>query len=115
MLIVFHLGTFFVQKQRISVIILIDGFGGYIYVFWAIYSLRISFWIVPEIFFRFAPCFWATAMYIARRTAAGALMVIEVVTFSRGIPSKSISISLSESTATPHLPISPADFGLSES
>jgi hypothetical protein len=38
---------------------------------------------------------------------AGPLMVIEVVILSRGIPSKSTSMSCSVSTATPHMPTSP--------
>jgi len=37
----------------------------------------------------------------------GALIVIEVVTLSSGIPSNRISMSFSESTATPHIPTSP--------
>jgi len=45
----------------------------------AIYSFRISFCIVPEMFFRFAPCLFASATYIQRRIAAVALIVIEVV------------------------------------
>jgi IS5 family transposase len=41
---------------------------------------------------------------MAKTIAAGPLIVIEVVTLSSGIPSKRISISFSESTATPHMP-----------
>jgi len=32
------------------------------------------------------PCFSATATYMAKRTAAGGLIVMEVVTLSRGFP-----------------------------
>ncbi len=50
------------------------------------YSLRMSFCSVPESVFQFAPCFSATAKYIAQSTAAGELMVIEVVTLFSGMP-----------------------------
>ncbi len=46
---------------------------------------------------------------------AGPLMVIDVVTWSSGMPSNSSSMSRSVSTATPHMPTSPSDRGLSES
>src|SRR2546422_7783321 len=42
-------------------------------------------------------------------------MVMEVETFSRGIPSKRVSMSSSESMATPTLPTSPCARGASES
>ncbi len=85
------------------------------YSFCAMYSLRMSFCSVPEIFFQSAPCFSATTRYIAQSTLAGELMVIDVVICSRGMPSKRISISSSESMATPHLPTSPSLAGWSES
>src|SRR3989337_2679102 len=50
---------------------------------------------------------------MAQRTAAGELMVIEVVTSCSGIPSKRISISASESTATPPFLTSPPATGWS--
>ena len=78
------------------------------YSFCAMYSFRMSFWMVPEIFFQSAPCFSATARYMAHSTDAGELMVIETVVFSRSMPSKRISMSSSESMATPHLPTSPS-------
>ena len=53
----------------------------------ATYSFRTSFCAVPEIFSRGTPCLSATATYIATRTGAGALIVIEVETLSSGIPS----------------------------
>ena len=79
------------------------------------YSLRMSFWSVPEICVQSAPCFSATTRYIAHMMLAGELIVIEVVVFSRSIPEKSVSMSSSESMATPHLPTSPSLSGSSES
>src|SRR5216683_2313642 len=78
------------------------------YSFCAIYSLRMSFCSVPEIFFQSAPCFSATAKYMAQITAAGELMVIEVVTLPSGILSKSTSMSANELMATPHRRVNPA-------
>ena len=52
---------------------------------------------------------------MASAMIAVALMVIEVVTWSRGIPSKSTSMSASELTATPSLPTSPRLMGWSAS
>ena len=43
--------------------------------------------------------------------AAGALIVIDTLTSSSGIPSNSISMSSSVSTATPSRPTSPSDRG----
>ena len=42
-------------------------------------------------------------------------MVIEVVTWSSGMPSNSVSMSASEEMATPHLPTSPSASGWSGS
>jgi hypothetical protein len=39
------------------------------------------------------------------------LIVIEVVTLSSGMPSKSVSMSCRDETATPHLPTSPSESG----
>ena len=83
------------------------------YSFCAMYSFRMSFCVVPEIFFQLAPFFSATARYIAQMMAAGELMVIEVVTCSRGSPASRVSMSSSEETATPHLPTSPSASGWS--
>ncbi len=77
----------------------------------AIYSFKMSFCTVPESFWRFAPCFFATATYNASRIAAVELMVIEVETLSNGIPPNSASMSSIESIATPTLPTSPAARG----
>ncbi len=73
------------------------------------YSLRISFWIVPLNLSALTPCFSATAIYIASNTEAGAFIVMDVLTLSKGIPSNKISISFSESIATPTLPTSPSE------
>ena len=50
-----------------------------------------------------------------KRIAAGELIVIDVVMSPRGMPSNSVSMSASESTATPQWPISPRLVGASES
>jgi len=57
------------------------------------YSFRMSFWMVPPMFCQLMPCFLATEMYIASSMEAGALMVMLVVTLSRGIPEKRTSMS----------------------
>ena len=62
-----------------------------------------------------APCFFATAMYIARITGAVAFIVIEVDTLPRGISSKSCSMSRRLLMGTPTLPTSPAAISSSES
>ena len=56
-----------------------------------------------------SPCTW----YMASRMAAVALMVMEVETSSRGIPSMSTAMSSTESMATPTRPTSPAARGWS--
>ncbi len=64
----------------VSVTSRIEGRGGKMYSFCAMYSFRMSFWMVPESFSQAAPCFSATTRYMAQSTAAGELMVIETVT-----------------------------------
>ncbi len=64
--------------------------------------------MVPLIWFFATPFFSATAIYIASRIEAGAFIVIEVETLSRGILSNKISISARVSIATPTLPTSPS-------
>jgi len=54
-------------------------------------------------------------MYIASRIGAVALMVIDVDTRSSGISPKIVSMSASESTATPTRPTAPSASGSSES
>ena len=110
---VFHFGTAFAQNEKMSVISRIDWRGGKMYSFCAMYSLRMSFWMVPEIFVQSAPCCSATTRYIAKIIEAGELMVIEVVIAgsSSGMPSKSSSMSFSDMMLTPHLPTSPSASG----
>src|SRR4030066_2359323 len=115
MLIGCHFGAFFPQYDMVSVISLIDGFGGYIHSFCAVYSFKMSFWIVPPSCDNFIPLFSASAIYIAKITAAGAFMVIDVVILSRGMSLNSRSLSENESMATPHLPTSPKERGWSKS
>jgi hypothetical protein len=76
--------------------------------FWAMNSLRMSFWIVPESVCQSAPCCSATTRYIASSIGAGELIVIDVVIAPRSIPSNSVSMSASDVTFTPHFPTSPA-------
>src|SRR5437867_5008565 len=107
--IVFHCGTCLAPNSNVSTINFIEGFGGKMYVFCAIYSFKMSFWMVPRNFFQSTPCFSATTRYIDQRIAAGALVVMEVLISASGIPLNKVSISANESIATPHLPISPFD------
>src|SRR5512137_1997917 len=113
MLMVFQRGTSLVQYSMVSTMIRREGFGGSMKVFWAINSLSMSFWMVPPMSFLLMPFFSATTMYMAKRMEAGGLMVMDVVTLSRGMPSNRISMSLRVSMATPHLPTSP--FAIEES
>src|SRR6185437_5918799 len=62
----------------------IEGAGGKMYSFWAMYSLRMSFCRVPEMRFHSAPWRSAATRNIAQITAAGELMVIAVVAHQRG-------------------------------
>ena len=64
----------------VSVTSRMDGRGGKMYSFCAMYSFRMSFCSVPETAFQSTPCCSATARYMAHSTAAGELMVIETVT-----------------------------------
>ncbi len=98
-----------------STTIFTAGRGPTIHSFWAMYSFSMSAWTVPPSRARGTPCFSPTATYIASATTALALMVIEVVTSPRGIPSKRISKSLREETATPSFPTSPRDIAWSAS
>ena len=81
----------------------------------ATYSLRMSFWSVPASARTSAPCRLATATYSASRMIAVALMVIDVETVSRRMPSNSTAMSSIESMATPTRPTSPAARRWSES
>ena len=79
------------------------------------YSLSTSFWMVPVSRAGSTPCSSATSWYSSNRTAAGALMVIDVEISASGRPSSSTRMSSIESIATPTLPTSPAAIGASES
>ena len=81
----------------------------------AAYSLSTSFCTVPPSLSNGIPRRRATARKSASRIEAGALIVIDTVTRSSGMPSKSVSISAIESIATPALPTSPRAWGASES
>ena len=98
-----------------STISRIDGSGGKIHSFWAMYSLRMSAWIVPPSASGGMPCRSATHTYCASTTAAGAFTVIDVVTRSSGMPANRSSMSASVSTATPSRPTSPSERVWSES
>jgi len=112
---VFQRGASAAQYSIESTTSRIEGSGGKMYSFWAMYSFRMSFWSVPPTALKGTPCFSATARYIASRMAAGELIVIEVVISPTGIPSNSVSMSASESIATPQWPTSPRDVTASES
>ena len=104
---VFHFGTSLAQNAKMSVIRRIDGRGGKMYSFWAMNSLRMSFWMVPEMVFQSAPCCSATTRYIAKIIGAGELIVIDVVMSASEMPAKRRSMSASDMMLTPHLPTSP--------
>ena len=79
------------------------------------YSFRMSFCSVPESVAGSTPWRLATATYSASRMMAVELMVIEVDTIPRGMPSKSVAMSSIESMATPTRPTSPPASEWSES
>src|SRR5438477_12580842 len=97
---VFHRGTLAEQNAKMSVMSRIDGRGGKMYSFCAMNSFRMSFWIVPDSVFQLAPCFSATARYIAKIIAAGELIVIDVAMSPSAMPSNSVSMSASDVTLT---------------
>ena len=111
----FQRGSSRVPNSIVSTTSRIDGSGGNRNSFWAMYSLRMSFWVVPSSRARGTPAFSAAAMYIAQIGAAGELIVIEVLTRSSGSPDSSSSMSASDDTATPHVPNSPSASGSSVS
>ena len=83
--------------------------------FWAWYSFKMSFWIVPDSRSLPTSDCSPTATYIASIVAAGPLMVIDVDTDDRSMPANRSSMSASVSMATPALPTSPWAHELSES
>jgi hypothetical protein len=92
-----------------------DGSGGNIHSFCAMNSLRMSVWIVPPSASSGMPRRLAMQAYIASSMAAGALIVIETVTSSSGMPANRSSMSASVSIATPSRPTSPSARAASES
>ena len=111
----FHLGISAVQNFIMSTMIRTCGRGGKIHSFCAMYSFRMSACKVPPSWARGTPEFSAATMYCASTIAAGPLIVIEVVIAPMSMPAKSVSMSRTESIATPHLPTSPSASGASES
>ena len=81
----------------------------------AMYSLRMSFWVVPRSCSDGTPCSSPTSSYSSSSTLAGALIVIDVETWSSGIPSNATRMSSIVSIATPVRPTSPRHRGSSES
>ena len=79
------------------------------------YSLSMSFWIVPPIWSLATPFSSATSSYISSRIAAVELIVIDVETLSSGRSASSSRMSSIESMATPTLPTSPSARPWSES
>jgi hypothetical protein len=71
--------------------------------------------MVPVSSSSLAPYSRAAAMYIAIIGSTAPFIVIETEVLLRGIPSKSIFISSTESIATPAIPTSPKTLSLSES
>ena len=88
-----------------------DGSGGQIHSRCAMNSFSMSFWIVPPTFSSGMPCFSATAKYIARIAEAEQLTVIDVVTWSSGMPANKRSMSSRVDTETPSRPTSPSARG----
>jgi hypothetical protein len=64
----------------------IDWRGGNTNSFCAWYSFKMSFWSVPPSLLRWTPAFSACATNIAKITAAGELIVIDVVMPPRSMP-----------------------------
>ena len=65
MLMVFHRGTWPEQYEKTSVMILMEGFGGKMYVPLDEYSFRMSFWIVPVSFSAATPVSVSSARMLA--------------------------------------------------
>ena len=78
-------------------------------------SLRMSFWMVPLSWSWLTPCSSPATMKLASTGSTAPFIVIDTDIFSRGMPSKRIFMSSTESIATPALPTSPTTRGWSES
>ena len=74
-----------------------------------------SFWMVPRNLCIGTPCRLPTAITIASKMAAGALMVMLMLTLSSGMPSSSTAMSSRLGMLTPTLPTSPNAIRSSES
>ncbi len=109
----FQSGISRAANSTVSVTRRMEGRGGKMNSFWAMYSLRMSFCSVPARRARGTPRRSAAAMYMAQMIAAGLLIVIEVVMESSGSASSRISMSRREETATPQRPNSPSASGAS--
>ena len=79
------------------------------------YSLKMSVCSVPLSLPVSTPARSAATIIMQKTGTAGPLIVIEVVTSPRSMPSKSVSMSAALSMATPQWPTSPSAFGSSES
>ena len=91
------------------------GSGANSHSFCAMYSLKMSVCRVPSRSVMSLPWRSAATRYMQKTGTAGPLIVIDVVVWSSGMPSKSSSMSCAESIATPQWPTSPFDRGSSES
>src|SRR5256885_13565590 len=98
---VFQLGTWLAQYSIESTTRRMEGSGGKMNSFWAMNSFRMSFCRVPLTPENGTPCFSATARYMARRMAAGEVIVIDVDTSPRGMPRKSVSVSAWQAMTEP--------------
>jgi hypothetical protein len=104
---VFQRGTCSAHHANTSVVRRIDGAGGKMSVPRATYSFSTSFCTVPPSRSSGAPWRSASSVYSASSIAAGALIVIEVVTSARSMPSKSVRMSSTVAIDTPTRPTSP--------
>ena len=78
-------------------------------------SLRMSFWMVPLSWSWATPCSSPATMKQASTGSTAPFIVIDTLIWSRGMPSKRIFMSSTESMATPALPTSPTTRGWSVS
>ncbi len=76
-------------------------------------SLRMSFWMVPLSWSWPTPCSSPATTNMASTGITAPFMVIDTDILSRGMPSKRIFMSSTESMATPALPTSPTTRGWS--
>jgi len=106
-----HFGALRAQNAIMSATMRMLGRGGEIHSFCAMNSFRMSVWMVPPTLSSGTPCSSASAKYIDSATMAGALMVMDVVTRSSGMPAKRRRMSSRLATDTPSRPTSPAASG----